>query len=192
MYSVTSVMSGSLWRYGLYPTRLLCPWDSPDKNNGVGCHALLQGIFLNQGLNLCLLHLLHWQLCSLPLVPPGKHCDAINTWNTGWRGWFRGVNEKAGLKLNIKKTKIMASSAITSWQIDGETMEIVTDFLFLGSKITAYGDWSHEIKRYFPWKKSYDKHRQHIKKQRHYFADKGSSSQSCGFPVVMMNVRVGP
>ena len=56
-------------------------------------------------------------------------------------------NEKAGLKLNIQKTKIMASSPITSWQIDGETMETVTDFIFLGSKITAAGDCSHEIKR---------------------------------------------
>ena len=54
---------------------------------------------------------------------------------------------KAGLKLNIQKTKIMASSSITSWQIDGETMETVTDFIFLGSKITADGDCSHEIKR---------------------------------------------
>ena len=56
-------------------------------------------------------------------------------------------SEKAGLKLNIQKTKIMASGLITSWQIDGETMETVTDFIFLGSKITAAGDWSHEIKR---------------------------------------------
>ena len=56
-------------------------------------------------------------------------------------------SRKAGLKLNIQKTKIMASSPITSWQIDGETMEKVTDFIFLGSKITAYGDCSHEIKR---------------------------------------------
>ena len=56
-------------------------------------------------------------------------------------------SEKVGLKLNIKKTKIMASSPITSWQIDGETMEIVTDFIFFGSKITPDGDWSHEIKR---------------------------------------------
>ena len=58
-------------------------------------------------------------------------------------------SEKAGLKLNIQKTKIMASSPITSWQIDGETMETVTDFTFLGSKITANGDCSHEIKRCF-------------------------------------------
>ena len=59
-------------------------------------------------------------------------------------------SEKAGLKLNILKTKIMASDPITSWQIDGETMEIVRDFLFLGSKITAFGDCSHEIKRCLP------------------------------------------
>ena len=77
--------------------------------------------------------------------------------------------QKVGLKLNIQKTKIMGSDPITSWQIDGETMETVTDFIFLGSKITAY------------WKKSYDKQRQHIKKQRHYFADKGLYSQMFGF-----------
>ena len=58
-------------------------------------------------------------------------------------------SEKVGLKLNIQKTKIMASSPITSWQIDGETREIVTDFIFLGSKITADGDCSHDIKRCF-------------------------------------------
>ena len=56
-------------------------------------------------------------------------------------------NDKVGLKLNIRKTKIMATSPITSWQIDGETMETVTDFIFLGSKITADDDCSHEIKR---------------------------------------------
>ena len=56
--------------------------------------------------------------------------------------------EKVGLKLNIQKMKIMASGPITSWQIDGETIETVTDFIFLGSKITADGDWSHEIKRH--------------------------------------------
>ena len=87
-------------------------------------------------------------------------------------------SEKAGLKLNIQKNKIMASRPITSRQIDGETMETVTDFIFLGSKITADGDCSHEIKRPFlaPWNKSYDQPRQHVKKQRHYFADKGPSS----------------
>ena len=75
----------------------------------------------------------------------------------------------------------MASGPITSWPIDGETMETVTDFIFLGSKITADGDCSHEIKMLAPWKKSYDQPRQHIKKQRHYFANKGLPSQSYGF-----------
>ena len=87
-------------------------------------------------------------------------------------------SEKAGLKLNIQITKIMASSPITSWQIDEEKLETVTNFIFLGSKITADGDCSHEIKRLAPWKKSYDKPRQHIKKQKHHFADKGPYSQS--------------
>ena len=65
-------------------------------------------------------------------------------------------SEKLDLKLNIQKTKIMASGPITSWQIDGEAMETVTDFIFWGSKITADGDYSHEIKMLVPWKKSYD------------------------------------
>ena len=88
--------------------------------------------------------------------------------------------EKPGLKLNIQKTKIMASGPITSWQIDGETMEIVTDIIFLGSKITADDDAAMRLKILAPWKKSYDQPRQHMKKQRHDFADKGPSSQSYG------------
>ena len=68
-------------------------------------------------------------------------------------------SEKIGLKLNIQKTQIMASGPITSWQVDGETMETVTDFIFGGSKITAVGDCSHEIKTPAPWKKSYDQSR---------------------------------
>ena len=91
-------------------------------------------------------------------------------------------NKKVGLKLNIQKTKIMASCPITSWQIDGETVETVADFIFLDSQITADGDCSHEIKTLAPWKKSYDQPRQHIKKQRHYLANKGPSSQGYGFP----------
>ena len=73
-------------------------------------------------------------------------------------------SEKVGLKLNIQKTKIMASGPITSWQRDGETVETVADFIFLCSKITADGDCSHEIKRQpvTPWKESYDQPRQHI------------------------------
>ena len=89
-------------------------------------------------------------------------------------------NEKVGLNLNIQKTNIMASGLITSWQTDEGTVEIVADFIFLGSKITADGDCSHEIKL-APWKESYDQPRQHIKKQRHYFANKGLSSQGYGF-----------
>ena len=91
-------------------------------------------------------------------------------------------SEKVGLRFNIQKTKIMAFGPITSWQIDGETVEITTDFIFGGSQITADGDCSHEIKRHLLfWKKSYDQPRQHIKKQRHYFANKGPSSRSYGF-----------
>ena len=90
-------------------------------------------------------------------------------------------SEEVGLKLNIQKTKIMASSPIISWQTDGETVETVADFTFGGSKITADGDCSHEIKTLAPWKKSYGQPRQHIKKQRHYFVNKGPSSQGYGF-----------
>ena len=94
---------------------------------------------------------------------------------------FKEESEKGVLKLNIQKMKIMASSPITSWQIDGKTMETVTDFIFLGSKITADGDCSHEIEKTLaPWKKSYDQPRQHIKKQRYYFSNKDPSSQSYG------------
>ena len=92
-------------------------------------------------------------------------------------------SEEVGLELNIQKTKIRASGPITSWEIDGETVEIVSDFIFLGSKITADGDCSHEIKKMLtPWKESYDQPRQHIQKQRHYFANKDPSSQGYGFP----------
>ena len=91
-------------------------------------------------------------------------------------------SEEVGLKFNIQKTKIIASDPITSWQIDGETMETVTYFIFGGFKITADGDCSHEIKRRFtPWKKSYDQPKQHIKKQRPYFTNKGPSSLGYGF-----------
>ena len=93
-----------------------------------------------------------------------------------WLGKYLGL-----LRKQIQKTKIMASSPITSWQIDGETVDTVADFIFLGSKITADGDCSHEIKRLTPWKESYDQSRQHIKKHRHYFVNKGPSSQGYGF-----------
>ena len=91
-------------------------------------------------------------------------------------------SEKAGLKLNIQNMKIMGSGPVASWQIDGETIETVTNFIFLGSKITVDSEYSHEIKKHLlPWKKSSGKPRQHIKKQRHYFAYKGPHSQSYSF-----------
>ena len=92
-------------------------------------------------------------------------------------------SEKADLKPSFQKTKIMASDPITSWQIDGETMATVTNFIFLGSKITAHGDCSHEIKRclFLGRKATTNLPRQHIKKQRHYFANKGPSCQSSAF-----------
>ena len=87
-------------------------------------------------------------------------------------------SEKVCLKLNIQKTKIMASGPITSWEIDGETVETVSDFILGGSKITSDGDCSHEIERRLLLGR---KVRQHIKKQRHFFAKKGLSSQDYGF-----------
>ena len=89
-------------------------------------------------------------------------------------------SEKAGLKLDIQKMKIMASGPITSWQIDAETVETVTDFVVWGSKITAGGDCSHESKMLLLARKV-DQPRQHIKKQRYFFANKGPSSQGYGF-----------
>ena len=92
-------------------------------------------------------------------------------------------SKKATLKLNIQKTKIMTAGSITSWQIDGETMETVTDFIFLGSKITADGDCSHDIKRHLLLGRKAMTNLDSILKSRdiHYFADKGPSSQSYGF-----------
>ena len=86
-------------------------------------------------------------------------------------------SEKVGLKLNVQKTKIKASSPITSWQIDGETVETVADFIFRGSKITADAMKLKDT----PWNESYDQPGQHIEKQRLYFFNKGPSSQSYGF-----------
>ena len=90
-------------------------------------------------------------------------------------------SEKAGLKLNVQKMKIMASGPITSWQIDGETIETVTDFIFLGSKITADGECSHEIKRCLLLERKTMTNLDSILKSRHYFADKGPSSKSYDF-----------
>ena len=94
-------------------------------------------------------------------------------------------SEKVGLELNIQKTKITASGLVTSWQIDGETVEIMTDFIFLGSKISADGDCSHEMKRHLLLGRKVMTSLYSITlptKQRHYFANKGPSSQSYSFP----------
>ena len=90
-------------------------------------------------------------------------------------------NEKVGLKLNIQKTKIMASGPITSWEIDGETVETVSDFNILGSKITADGDCSHEIKRCLLLGRKVITNLDSILESRYYFANKGLSSQGYGF-----------
>ena len=96
-------------------------------------------------------------------------------------------SEKAGLKLNIQKTKIMASGPITSWQIDGET---VRGFIFLGSKITADGNCSHEIKRHLLLGgKAITNLDSILKSIRHYFANKGSSSQSYSFSSSHMDYK---
>ena len=91
-------------------------------------------------------------------------------------------HENVGLKFNIQKTKIMASGPITSWQIDGETMEVVSDFVFFWLQNHSWWwlqPWNQ--KTLGLWKKSYEQSRQHIKKQRHYFVNKGPFSQSYGF-----------
>ena len=90
-------------------------------------------------------------------------------------------SEKVGLKLNIEKMKIMASGPITSWEIDGETVETVSDFIFGGSKITADGDCSHEIKRRLLLGRKVMTNLDSILKSRHYFANKGPSNQGYGF-----------
>ena len=90
-------------------------------------------------------------------------------------------SEKVGLKLNIQKTKIMTSGPITSWEIDGETVETVTEFIFLGSKITADDHCSHEIKRLLLLGRKAMTNLDSILKNRDYFADKGPSSQGYGF-----------
>ena len=77
----------TLWPHGLQPTRLLCPWDFPGKNTGVGCHFLLQGIFPTQGSNSHLLCLLHWQTLSLPLAPPGKPFVTLGIWI--FNSWYK-------------------------------------------------------------------------------------------------------
>ena len=98
--------------------------------------------------------------------------------------------EKDGLKLNIQKMKIMPSGPITSWQTDGGTMETVTDFIFLGQKLLQMVTAAIKLKTLAPWEKSYDHPRQHIKKQRYYFANKFCQKvKAMIFPVVMYGCK---
>ena len=91
-------------------------------------------------------------------------------------------SEKVGLKLNVQKMKIMASSPIPSWEIDGQTVETVSDFILGAPKSLQMVIAAMKLKSLTPWKKSYDQPRLHIQKQRHYFDNKGPSSQGYGFP----------
>ena len=100
-------------------------------------------------------------------------------------------SEKVGLKLNIQKTKIITSGPITSWQIDGETMETETDFILRDSKITADGGCCHELKRCLLLGRKAVANLDSILKSRHYFASKGLSSPSYGFSSSHMDMRVG-
>ena len=101
-------------------------------------------------------------------------------------------SEKVGLKLNMQKTKIMASGPITLWQIDGETVETVTDFIFLGSKISADGDCSHEIKRHLLLGRKVMTNLDSILKSRDItLSTKVHAVKTMVFPVVCMDVRVG-
>ena len=124
--------------------------------------------------------------------------DSLGSPGRKWRGTKKPLDErkeeseKVGLKLNIQKTKIMASGPITSWEIDGETGETVSDFIFKGSKITSDGDWSHEIKRHLLLGRKIMTNLDSILRSRDYFADKGLSSQSYGFSSSDVWMRVGP
>ena len=155
-----SVVPHSLWPHGLQPIRLLHPWDFPGKSTGVGCHCLLQSPCL---FNLYAEYII--RNAGLEEARAGIKISGRNIYNLRYADdttlmaeseeklksllmKVKEESEKVGLKLNIQKTKIMASGPITSWQIDGKSMETVTDFIFLGSKITADGDCSHVIKRH--------------------------------------------
>ena len=98
-------------------------------------------------------------------------------------------SEKAGLKLSIQKTKIMASGPVNSWQIERKKVEAVTDFIFLGSKISADSTCTINQKMLAPWKEGYDKPRQCIKKQKHHSAEKGPFSQSWDFSSSSVQTR---
>ena len=142
-----SVVSDCLRPHGLY-----IPWNALGQNTGVGSLSLLQGIFPIQGSNPGLSHCrqILYQLSHKGSPESEEELKSLLM-------KVKGESENAGLKLNIQKMKIMASSSVTSWKIAGETMKIVTDFIFLDSKTTVDWDCSHKFKRHL--QKSYDKPR---------------------------------
>ena len=160
--------------------------NSPGKNTGVECHALLQGNLPNPGIEHRSPALQAGSLSAEPPVSwsfpnifiPKKH---LQSHSPALSNFLFDESEKAGLKLNIQKTKIMVSGPITLWQRDGEKVETVTNFISFGSKITVDGDCSHKVKRHLLLGRKTMTNRQYIKKQRHYFTDKGPFSQSYGF-----------
>ena len=167
-----SVVSDSVGPHRRKPTRLPCPWHSPGKSTGVNCHYLLQGMKMKSESEVAqsCLTLSDPMDCSLPgssihgifqarvlewgAIAFSRYADDTTLMAESEEELksllmkVKEESEKVSLKLNIQKTKIMASGPITSWQIDEETVETVADFTFLGSKITADGDCSHEIKRH--------------------------------------------
>ena len=152
----------------------MCKKDLPDPDNHDGVITHLEPDILECEVK--------WALGNITLQMCGQVSrGSAGEYQADEQAGVARESEKAGLKLNIQKAKIMVSGPITSWQIDGETVKTVADFIFLGPKITADGDCSREIKTLTPWKESYDQPRWHIQKQRHYFANKGSSSQGYGF-----------
>ena len=150
------------------------------------CTYLLTAESTARGVSLCAidahLHLHRYRATAiLQRRKPVKNIKDLYIFSPHGAYHTEEESEKAGLKLNIQKTKIMASAPITSWQIDGETMETVRDFIFLGSKITADGDWSHEIKRRLLLGRKAMTKLSSILTRRNHFANKGLSSQGYGF-----------
>ena len=130
-------MSDSVRPHRQQPTRLLCPWDSPGKNTGVGCSKYLKNEGVQAGIKIA-----QRNISNLRYAMEESEEELKSLLMK-----VKEESEKVGLKLNIQKMKIMASGSITSWEIDGETVETVSDFIFWGSKITSDSDCCHEIKR---------------------------------------------
>ena len=169
------------------PWTVYSPWNSPGQNIGVGSLSLLQGIFPTQGSNPGPLYCrrILYQLSHKGSPRYANDTTLMAEGKEELKSLLMRVkeeSERASLKLNIKKTKIMASSPITSWQIKGEKVEVVTDFLFLGSEITADDDYSEIRRLLLLGRKAVTNLDKCVEKQRHYSANKGPYSQGYGLP----------